>query len=130
LVSRAVAAASLGAVALSAHALANLRHLRTPPDGGLVCPPDVAPVVSVLIPARDEAARIAPCIAAVLAALPALRDLGTADAEVLVLDDNSTDGTAEAVRSRRGGSASRTPASSWPRLPTATCSCSSTPTSG
>ncbi len=51
-------------------------------------PPGTA--VSVLIPARDEAANIGPAIAAVLAN----RDV---DLELVVLDDHSTDGTAEIV---------------------------------
>lgn len=45
--------------------------------------------VSVVIPARDEAARLGPCLAA-------LR--GASVAEVLVVDDRSTDGTAELAR--------------------------------
>ncbi|HEX6887679.1 MAG TPA: glycosyltransferase family 2 protein [Candidatus Nanopelagicales bacterium] len=47
--------------------------------------------VTVLLPARDEAARIGPC----LAALQAQRH---PQLQVLVLDDHSTDGTAEVVR--------------------------------
>lgn len=48
------------------------------------------PATSVLIPARDEAHNIADCIAAVLE--------GASEAvEVVVLDDHSTDGTAEIV---------------------------------
>lgn len=47
-------------------------------------------VVSVLIPARDEAANIGPAIAAVLAN----RDV---ELELVVLDDHSTDGTAAIV---------------------------------
>lgn len=46
--------------------------------------------VSVLIPARDEAERIGPCITSALAQ-------GDAVAEVLVYDDHSTDGTGEAA---------------------------------
>jgi hypothetical protein len=42
--------------------------------------------VSVLVPARDEAAAIEPCVRAILAS----RDV---DLEVVVLDDSSTDGT-------------------------------------
>jgi hypothetical protein len=93
-VRRAVQAAALAAAALSAHAVANLRVLRRPPDDGLVCPPTGPPEVSVLIPARDEAARIGPCVDGVLGALEGVA------AEVLVLDDGSTDATADVVRRR------------------------------
>ena len=50
---------------------------------------------SVLVPARDEAQRIAPCIRA----LQASEDV---DLEILVLDDGSTDGTARVVRETAG----------------------------
>lgn len=46
--------------------------------------------ISVLIPARDEAANVARCVRAALASLPA-------DGEVVVYDDASTDGTPEIV---------------------------------
>ncbi|HSK38536.1 MAG TPA: glycosyltransferase family 2 protein [Arenibaculum sp.] len=56
-----------------------------PPDG-----PDGA-AVSVLIPARDEAATIEAAVQAALASR-------NVDLEVVVLDDHSTDGTADIVR--------------------------------
>ncbi len=66
--------------------LINLCLLRAPrgavPDGTLV---------SILIPARDEAANIATCIEAALA------QRGVA-VEVVVMDDGSTDGTPDIVR--------------------------------
>ncbi|HVN11916.1 MAG TPA: glycosyltransferase family A protein [Kineosporiaceae bacterium] len=78
---------SAGAIAATAHTFANLSALRRPVD-------DPAPVperVSVLIPARDEAARIGTCLASV-------RDqVSVPDLEILVLDDGSSDGTAEAA---------------------------------
>jgi len=52
------------------------------------------PRLTVLIPARNEAANIGPCLDSVLAS-----DHG--NLEVVVFDDSSTDGTAELARSRR-----------------------------
>ncbi|MGA5466134.1 glycosyltransferase [Mycobacterium sp. NPDC050041] len=83
-----VAAGSALAAAGTAHALVNRRLLRRPPD----VPPEVSAPVSVLVPARDEAHRISPTIRSLLA------QQGLADAEILVLDDGSTDGTADLVR--------------------------------
>jgi hypothetical protein len=83
-----VAAGSVAACVATAHTAYNLQRLRTPP----VDPPTVAERVSVLLPARDEAGRIGPCIVALLASE------GLRDVEVLVLDDGSTDGTADVVR--------------------------------
>lgn len=77
---RAVAAA---VAALTAHAALNARLLRVP----------VARAhghrVSVLLPLRDEAHRVEPCLRALLR-----QDLD----ELLVLDDGSTDATADVVR--------------------------------
>ncbi|MDO3637884.1 glycosyltransferase family 2 protein, partial [Mycolicibacterium arseniciresistens] len=83
-----VTAGSALAAAGTAHAVLNLRLLRRPPD----VPPEVTAPVSVLVPARDEAHRIAPTIRSLLA------QRGLADAEILVLDDGSSDGTADVVR--------------------------------
>jgi len=86
-------AGSLGAVAATAHTFVNLRSLRVPAD-------DPAPVrerISVLVPARDEASRIGPCLAAVL------DQVNVPDLEILVLDDGSSDGTAPAARRAAGG---------------------------
>ena len=83
-----LAAGAVAAWVATAHTAYNLYRMRTPP----VDPPVVAERVSVLVPARDEAARIAPCIEALLAS-EGLREL-----EVLVLDDGSTDGTTDVVR--------------------------------
>jgi hypothetical protein len=89
----AVRAGSALAVAATVHQLWNLRALRDPPRE----PPVVAEPVSVLVPARDEAHRIGPAVRAVLA------QRGVPDLEVLVLDDGSTDGTADVVRAVAGG---------------------------
>ncbi len=75
-----VAGMCAGATAMSA---VNLRHLRTPDRG------TTEARISVLLPARDEAHRIGPT----LASLTALDGV----AEILVLDDNSSDGTADLV---------------------------------
>jgi hypothetical protein len=84
---------SLAAAAGTAHAAWNLRRLRVPPSD----PAPVAERVSVLLPVRDEAARVGACLRAVLA------QQRLADLEVLVLDDGSSDATADVVRATVGG---------------------------
>ena len=81
------------AVAGTAHQVRNLRALRVPP----AVPPAVAEPVTVAMPVRDEAHRVAPALAAVLA------QRGVPDLEVLVLDDGSADGTADVVRAVADG---------------------------
>ena len=66
----------------------NLRLLRVPPAD----PPPVAERVAVLLPVRDEAHRVEPCLRSLLA------QRGVRDLDVVVLDDGSTDGTADVVR--------------------------------
>ena len=103
-----------------AHLVNAARCCAGPPTG----PATVDEPVAVLLPLRDEADRVTPCLRALLAqrGVPGLR--------IVVLDDGSTDGTADVVRAvagddpgsrcspgrrcRRAGWASRTPASSWP----------------
>ncbi len=66
----------------------NLRSLRTlRPDAKA---PEPAPLVSVLIPARDEEANIAAC-------LESLQKQDYPNFEILVLDDNSSDNTSAVV---------------------------------
>jgi hypothetical protein len=88
-----VTCGSVLAAACTAHQLVNVAVLRRPPQA----PPPVTVPVSLLVPARDEAARIAPTIRSLLA-----QD-GLEDAEVLVLDDGSTDGTAAVVTEAADG---------------------------
>ncbi|MFY1651193.1 glycosyltransferase [Solwaraspora sp. WMMB762] len=87
----AAATGALGIVAvllaLTAATLVNtLRWLRRPGPAAPVTEP-----VSILLPLRDEADRVAPCLRALLAQ----RQL--TDWRIVVLDDGSTDGTAEVV---------------------------------
>ncbi|MEU8155020.1 glycosyltransferase family 2 protein [Micromonospora sp. NPDC048986] len=79
--------------ALTGHTWLNAtRWLRRPTDR----PDDVDEPVTVLLPLRDEATRVTPCLRALLAqrGVPGLR--------VVVLDDGSTDGTADVVRAVAG----------------------------
>ena len=86
---RTVRAAQLAATVLVLARLARGRRRRPPlAPGGR--PP--AEAISVVVPARDEAQRIGPC----LEGLRGDPDVG----EVLVVDDCSTDGTAAVARAR------------------------------
>ena len=76
------------ALAGALHAAWNARRLRVPPSD----PPEVAEPVAVLLPVRDEAQRVEPCLRSLLA------QTGVRDLRVLVLDDGSTDGTVGVVR--------------------------------
>jgi hypothetical protein len=87
----AVRAAAWTAAALSLHCAINTRLLRTPPPARTV-----AERVSVLLPARNEAARVAPSLRALL------RSDHVPDLELMVLDDESGDGTADVVRLTAG----------------------------
>jgi hypothetical protein len=66
---------------------ANLRFYTPPPPADS----ERLPTISILIPARNEEAGIAACVEAALASTGA-------QIEVVVMDDNSTDRTAEIVR--------------------------------
>ncbi|MFI9640137.1 glycosyltransferase [Micromonospora sp. NPDC051925] len=84
---------AVAVLALTGHTWVNAAHwLRRPTDG----PVEVGETVAVLLPLRDEADRVTPCLRALLAqrGVPGLR--------IVVLDDGSTDGTAEVVRAVAG----------------------------
>jgi hypothetical protein len=81
---------TIGAGLLTTHTLVNLRRLRVP----ALDPGPLTEHVSILLPLRDEAHRVEPCLRALLAVL----DAGNSRAELVVLDDGSTDGTADVVR--------------------------------
>ncbi|HWH00390.1 MAG TPA: glycosyltransferase family A protein, partial [Pilimelia sp.] len=78
--------------ALTAHTAWNARRLRRPGP-----PAPVPERVSVLLPVRDEAHQVAACVRALLA------QTGVPGLEVVVLDDGSTDGTADVVRAAAAG---------------------------
>lgn len=67
----------------------NLRRLRAPEAAS--APPGM--LVSILIPARNEAGRIA-------SAIEAARSSVSVEVEIIVMDDGSTDATAEIVRAQ------------------------------
>lgn len=81
---------TVGSLALTGHTVVNLRLLRTPPAP----PPGPTEPFSVLLPLRNEAARVEPALRALLAALGYCHN----SAELVVLDDESNDGTADLVR--------------------------------
>ncbi|MCR3750685.1 glycosyltransferase [Lentzea californiensis] len=88
----AVRSAAAGSVVAAAHALVNARLMRVPDAD----PPRCREKVSVLVPARDEAHRIAPTIRSLQA------QRGVPELEIIVLDDGSADGTADEVRRAAG----------------------------
>jgi len=77
-----------GLIAFMLNLLLNLRSLKTPPIDGDI--PKTTPLISVLIPARDEEKNIKIC-------LKSLQKQDYPNFEILVLDDHSSDGTAKVV---------------------------------
>jgi Glycosyl transferase family 2 len=71
------------------HAAVNMALLRRPP----AVPPEVRRRVTVVLPVRNEERQVAACLAAVL------NQRGVPDLLVVVVDDGSSDRTADAVRS-------------------------------
>jgi hypothetical protein len=88
-----VRAGSLGALALTAHTAMNLRALREPQNE----PAEISERVSVLLPVRDEAARVAPCLESLL------EQIRVPNLEILVIDDGSSDDTVEVLRTVTAG---------------------------
>lgn len=86
--------AALSAVTAAAVTYNSRRVIAPPAD-----PPEVTETVSVLLPARNEAHRIEPCLRSLLG------QRGVPDLDIVVLDDNSTDGTGELVRKIAGDDA-------------------------
>lgn len=78
-----LAAAALPALVF----FANLKHFKPPPP----VPAVLAPRISVLIPARNEEGSIAACLRSV-------QECTHVELEIIVLDDHSTDATAEIVQ--------------------------------
>jgi Glycosyl transferase family 2 len=81
---------TLATALLTAHTVVNARLLRRPAPSTVDCP------VSVLLPVRDEADRVGPCLRALLT------QRGVPRLEIVVLDDGSRDGTADMVRAVAG----------------------------
>ncbi len=77
-----------GLISFMFNLILNLRNLRRPLGDSDI--PEPAPLVSILIPARNEEANIKTC-------LDSLQEQDYPNLEILVLDDNSSDNTASIV---------------------------------
>ncbi len=90
-----VKAGALASAAVTANLAVNLTQAMRPTRPSVA----ISERVSVLVPARDEAHRIGPLIQSLLA------QEGLQDVEFLVLDDGSTDGTADVIHAIGAGDA-------------------------
>ena len=108
---------ALLATAGAVHAAVNARALRVPPTQ----PVPITERVSLLLPVRDEAHRVGPCLRSLL------DQRRVPDLEVLVIDDGSSDGTADVVRAVAGDDP-RVRLLSGAPLPAASCAKSGEPT--
>ncbi|MFC2017135.1 glycosyltransferase [Chloroflexota bacterium] len=79
---------AIGLVSFALNLILNLRSLKRPRFDSKIHEP--APLISVLIPVRDEEANIRAC-------LDSLQKQDYPNFEIIVLDDNSSDGTADIV---------------------------------
>jgi len=104
-----VLAGTVLAAALTVHTVLNLRVLRRPPP--VQDCPAAQPVLAVLLPLRDEATRVEPCLTALRTAMDRYEEHGALAApgrrlvELVVCDDGSTDDTVGVVRRVVGGDA-------------------------
>lgn len=89
---RLVRVGSLGALGLTAHTALNLRRLRVPKND----PAETGERISLLLPVRDEANRVTDCLESLL------EQIRVPNLEILVMDDGSSDGTADVVRAVAG----------------------------
>ena len=85
-------AAQAGAAAALVLDVQTLLNLRLIHDLSADAREQVGERVSILIPMRNEASRLRPCVEAVLG------QEGVEDLEIVILDDGSTDGTSTAIR--------------------------------
>lgn len=83
-----------GLVTFLINLILNLRSLKTPRRNSKI--PNPAPLISVMVPARDEEANIGAC-------LESLQKQDYPNYEVLVLDDNSADNTVSIVSDMADG---------------------------
>ncbi|WP_285681387.1 glycosyltransferase family 2 protein [Actinoplanes sp. NBRC 103695] len=90
-------------VLLTGHTIVNALLLRRPPRDAVT-----ERRVAVLLPLRDEADRVTPCLEALLS------QRGVPRLEIVVLDDGSADGTADVVRSVAARSAAGGPVAADP----------------
>ena len=77
-----------GLISFMLNLILNLRNLKVPRNDSQI--PEPAPFISILVPARDEEANIETCLAS-------LQKQDYPNFEILVLDDNSVDNTANIV---------------------------------